>query len=310
MLKFIKVDRNAALVILLAGALGFLFANLVPGLAKGFGQVHHYAELALALFFFVIGLELKHELTAGVFKKKSSLLVPALAAICGAFIPAGLYYLVTMSDSVASQGWAIPMATDITFALAVFSIFGSKLPNGSKQFLLAFAIIDDLLAILVIALFLHSDVTTALIVTGSVVLGLIVPSNYVLRIQDVIQPWVYLIVLPVYAFSSMCFVLNTSIIEVVTSVVAFAVLLRVIGKSIGITLGAYLGARVAPSAIKLKDVFRISVLGGIGFTVAFFVNDIVFKDNEVLHTQAIVGSLLAGVISVSLGAIALTVRKK
>jgi NhaA family Na+:H+ antiporter len=309
-LKFIKVDRNAALVILLAGALGFLLANLVPGLAQGIGQVHDYAEFALALFFFVIGLELKHELTSGVFKKKSSLLVPALAAIFGAFIPAGLYYLVTMNDPVAVQGWAIPMATDITFAVAVFSIFGSKLPNGSKQFLLAFAIIDDLLAILVIALFLHSDVTTALIVTGSVVLGLVVPGKHVLRIQDAIQPWVYLIVLPVYAFSSLCFVLNASIIEVATGLVAVAVLLRVLGKSIGITLGAYLGSLVAPSAIKLKDVFRISVLGGIGFTVAFFVNDIVFKDNGTLHTQAIVGSLLAGLISVGLGAIALKVKNK
>jgi NhaA family Na+:H+ antiporter len=175
---------------------------------------------------------------------------------------------------------------------------------------LAFAIIDDLLAILVIALFLHSDVTTALIVTGSVVLGLVVPGKHVLKIQDAVQPWVYLIVLPVYAFSSLCFVLNASIIEVVTGLVAVAVLLRVLGKSIGITLGAYLGSLLAPSAIKLKDVFRISVLGGIGFTVAFFVNDIVFKDNETLHTQAIVGSLLAGLISVGLGAIALKGKNK
>lgn len=309
MLKFIKVDRNAALIIVLAGILGFSLANFVPGLASGASQLHHYAELSLALFFFVIGLELKHELTSGVFVKKSSLLVPTLAAIFGAFIPAGFYYLVTMNDPVASAGWAIPMATDVTFAVAVFSIFGSKLPNGSKQFLLAFAIIDDLLAILVIAFFLHSDVTIALLVTGSAVLGLLVPSKNVQRLQDLIQPWVSLIVLPVYAFTSLCFVLNVSMLEVATSLVFVAVLLRVVGKSIGITLGAYLGSLVAPSSVKITDVFRISVLGGIGFTVAFFVNDIVFSGNETFHIEAIVGSLAAAIISVCLAAFTLKGKK-
>jgi NhaA family Na+:H+ antiporter len=304
------VDRNAALVILLAGVLGFALANLVPGLAAQIGDVHHYAELGLALFFFVIGLELKHELTEGVFKQKRSLLVPVLAAIFGALIPAGIYYLVTFNDPVASQGWAIPMATDITFAVAVFSIFGSKLPKGSKQFLLAFAIIDDLLAILVIAIFLHSDVTIALLVTGSAVIGILVPTKWVAGIQDRVQPWVYLIILPVYAFSSLCFELNVSFLAVVSSLVAVAVMLRVIGKTIGITLGAYLGSLIAPSAIKLKVIFRISVLGGIGFTVAFFVNDIVFGANEELRIEAIVGSLVAAVISTGLAALTLKTRSK
>jgi NhaA family Na+:H+ antiporter len=304
------VDRNAALVILLAGVLGFALANLVPGLSAQVGDVHHYAELGLALFFFVIGLELKHELTEGVFKQKRSLLVPVLAAIFGALIPAGIYYLVTFNDPVASHGWAIPMATDITFAVAVFSIFGSKLPKGSKQFLLAFAIIDDLLAILVIAIFLHSDVTIALLVTGSAVIGILVPTKWVAGIQDRVQPWVYLIILPVYAFSSLCFELNVSFLAVVSSLVAVAVMLRVIGKTIGITLGAYLGSLIAPSAIKLKVIFRISVLGGIGFTVAFFVNDIVFGANEELRIEAIVGSLVAAVISTGLAALALKTKSK
>jgi len=309
-LTFIKVDRNAALVILLAGVIGFALANLIPGLASGIGDIHHYAELGLALFFFVIGLELKHELTEGVFKQKRSLLVPVLAAIFGALIPAGIYYLVTFNDPVASLGWAIPMATDITFAVAVFSIFGSELPKGSKQFLLAFAIVDDLLAILVIAIFLHSDVTIALLVTGSAVIGILVPSKWATGIQDRVQPWVYLIILPVYAFSSLCFELNVSFLAVVSSLVAVAVMMRVIGKTIGITLGAYIGSLIAPSAIKLKVIFRISVLGGIGFTVAFFVNDIVFGANQELRIEAIVGTLVAAVLSTGLAAITLKTKSK
>jgi len=309
-LNFIKVERNAALVILVAGVLGFGLANLVPGFSSGVESIHTYSEWALALFFFVIGLELKHELVHGVFKQKRSLIVPALAALFGALVPATIYYLVTMSDAQASQGWAIPMATDVTFALAVFSIFGSKLPGGSKQFLLAFAIIDDLLAILVIAVFLHQDVTTALLVTGSALIGLLVPSKNVLKIQDLIQPWVYLLVLPLYAFTSLCFELNVPILQVLGSTVAIAVMLRVIGKSIGITLGGYLGSLIAPSPISLGTITRLSILGGIGFTVAFFVNDIVFNSNEGLHIQAIVGSLAAALISTFIAAFVLKGRAK
>lgn len=309
MLKFIKVDRNAALVILAAGLIGFALANLVPGLAINIASLHTYSEWALALFFFTIGLELKHELVHGVFKQKSSLLVPALAAVFGAVIPALIYYLVTMNDAVAAQGWAIPMATDVTFAVAVFSIFGSKMPSGSKQFLLAFAIIDDLLAILVIALFLHSDVTTALLVTGSAIIGILMPSRLVLKLQELIQPWVYLIVLPLYAFTSLCFELNVSFIEVISSTVAIAVMLRVIGKSVGISLGGYLGSLIAPSPISRNAILQLSVLGGIGFTVAFFVNDIVFGSNKTFHVEAIVGSLVAALISIGLAVVTLRGRK-
>ncbi|NBQ93219.1 MAG: hypothetical protein EBU06_04645 [Micrococcales bacterium] len=209
-LSFIKSERNAAVFIVLAGLLGLIFANQVSGFEESLKSIHHFAELALAIFFFYIGLELKDELTNGVFVNRKALLIPGFAALIGAMIPAGLYYLVTYSDPIASKGWAIPMATDITFALAVFTIFGSRMPRGSRQFLLAFAIIDDLLAILVIAMFLRSDVVTALIVTGSAVIGLLIPSKFAHRLQELLLPLINLIVLPLYAFSSLGIKLDTS----------------------------------------------------------------------------------------------------
>lgn len=308
MLKFIKVERNAALFIVFAGLLGLVLANAIPDFAHQIEPVHHYAELALALFFFVIGLELKHELTEGVFVNRKALLVPGLAAIFGAMIPAGIYFLVTSADPIASTGWAIPMATDITFALAVFSIFGSRMPKGSKQFLLAFAIIDDLLAILVIAIFLRSDVVTALLVTGSALIGLLVPAKFISKLTAVLLPVINLVVLPLYAFVSLAIHLETSLVAVLTSLVGIGVVLRVFGKSIGITLGAFIGSRFTKDALPIGDYFRLSVLGGIGFTVAFFVNDIVFSEYPEYHIQAILASLVAAIITVVISIF--TLRKK
>ena len=146
MLKMLRSDRNAALLMLIAGITGLVLANSISGFSDSTKELHHFAELALSLFFFVIGLELKNELTHGVFVQRKALLLPFLAALFGAALPAVLYFLVTRSDSVANNGWAIPMATDITFALAVFALFGAKMPKGSKQFLLASDIIFPLCA--------------------------------------------------------------------------------------------------------------------------------------------------------------------
>ena len=133
LLRFIKVERNAALLLVLAGVAGLILANLpaTASLVHDLGALHQVSEYLLCLFFFLVGLELKRELTEGTFKNRKALLVPLLAAIMGALVPAGIYYLVTASDSIARGGWAIPMATDITFALAVFSIFATTMPSGS-----------------------------------------------------------------------------------------------------------------------------------------------------------------------------------
>ena len=113
------------------------------------------ADGLLAVFFFVAGLELKHELVLGTLSKASKAVVPVVAALCGMVVPALLYTgtVVAMGDPDAAVGWGIPMATDIAFALAVLAVMGSKLPVALRAFLLTLAVVDDLGAILVIAVF-------------------------------------------------------------------------------------------------------------------------------------------------------------
>lgn len=115
------------------------------------------ADALLAIFFFVVGLELKHELILGSLSKPAQAVVPAAAAIGGMIVPALFYVVVNaMLPDGSLQGWGIPMATDIAFALAVLAIFGRKLPVALRAFLLTLAVVDDLGAISVIAIF-YSD---------------------------------------------------------------------------------------------------------------------------------------------------------
>jgi NhaA family Na+:H+ antiporter len=121
----------------------------------------------MAVFFFMVGLEIKREVLEGSLSHISKVAVPAFAALGGMIVPALVYTLFNWGDPTAMQGWAIPMATDIAFALGILSLLGKRVPVELKVFLLALAIIDDLGAIVVIALFFgHGLTMTALAVSG------------------------------------------------------------------------------------------------------------------------------------------------
>jgi NhaA family Na+:H+ antiporter len=131
------------------------------------------ADGLLAVFFFIAGLELKHELVLGTLSRLTKAIVPVVAALAGMAMPALLYVLTVLAlgDRDAVGGWGIPMATDIAFALAVLAVMGSKLPVALRAFLLTLAVVDDLGAILVIAVFYghgFSPVPFALGVAGMV----------------------------------------------------------------------------------------------------------------------------------------------
>ena len=127
----------------------------------------------MAIFFFMIGMEIKREVLEGSLSHISKIVVPAFAAIGGMVVPALVYVAFNWGDPIGMQGWAIPMATDIAFALGVLSLLGKRVPAELKIFLLALAIIDDLGAIIVIALFFgHGLSTSALAVSGFFILVL------------------------------------------------------------------------------------------------------------------------------------------
>lgn len=119
---------------------------------------HWAADGLLAIFFFTVGLELKHEIVAGSLRDPRRAAVPVIAAVGGMLVPAAVYLAVVTAAGAgdAARGWAVPTATDIAFALAVLAVFGRGLPVAIRTFLLTLAVVDDLLAIIVIAVF-YSD---------------------------------------------------------------------------------------------------------------------------------------------------------
>lgn len=119
------------------------------------------ADGLLAIFFFVAGLELKREFVAGDLRDPRRAAVPVAAAVGGVLVPAAVYLLVNLGDSGVMRGWAIPTATDIAFALAVLAIIGRQLPSALRTFLLTLAVVDDLLAIMIIAVFYTQHLSIA-----------------------------------------------------------------------------------------------------------------------------------------------------
>ncbi|WUV84775.1 Na+/H+ antiporter NhaA [Streptomyces sp. NBC_01476] len=119
---------------------------------------HWAADGLLAVFFFVAGVELKRELVAGELREVSAAALPVIAAVCGMAVPALVYTVVALAGDGSLKGWAVPTATDIAFALAVLAVIGTALPAAVRAFLLTLAVVDDLFAILIIAIFYTSRI--------------------------------------------------------------------------------------------------------------------------------------------------------
>jgi Na+:H+ antiporter, NhaA family len=145
---------------------------------------HVVNDLLMAVFFFVVGMEIKRELVVGELRDRRSVALPAMAAVGGMIVPAAIYLAFNVGGDGAS-GWGIPMATDIAFALGVVALLGSRVPGSVKVLLLTLAIVDDIGAIAVIALFYADDLDPALLVTG---LGIVVLVAVMHRVRVVYPP--------------------------------------------------------------------------------------------------------------------------
>jgi Na+:H+ antiporter, NhaA family len=150
---------------------------------------HWAADGALALFFFVAGLELKREFVVGSLRRPADAAVPVVAAMCGVAVPALLYLAVNTAPADGEPGgWAIPAATDIAFALAVLAVVGSNLPTALRAFLLTLAVVDDLVVIVIIAVFYTSTLDLVPLLGALAVFAVWA----VLQRLRVGSPWVYL----------------------------------------------------------------------------------------------------------------------
>ena len=162
LIDFLRSESAGGVVLIVSALLALAWANSAGGalyrvlLSAQLGPlpVHVWINDGLmALFFLLVGVELRREITQGELASIERLAAPGLAALGGMVVPALIFVAINWGDPAALRGWAVPVATDIAFALAVLSVLGSRVPVGLKVFLTALAIIDDLGAIVVIALF-------------------------------------------------------------------------------------------------------------------------------------------------------------
>jgi NhaA family Na+:H+ antiporter len=159
----------------------------IPALGLDLTLEHWTADGLLTIFFLVAGIELKRELVLGELRSPARAALPVIAAACGMIVPAGVYLLTTTVAGGSPSGWAVPMATDIAFALAVLAVLSTHLPSALRAFLLTLAVVDDLGAILIIAVFFTSDLNLAAF--GGAVGGLLL--FYVLQRRRVRGWWYY-----------------------------------------------------------------------------------------------------------------------
>ncbi len=131
----------------------------------------------MAIFFFLIGLEVKREILDGELSEPSRIVLPMIAAVGGMAVPAAIYAAINWGDAVALKGWAIPSATDIAFALGVLALLGSRVPNTLKLFLMTLAIVDDLGAIVIIAIFYTADLSLLSLLVAATALGVLFALN-------------------------------------------------------------------------------------------------------------------------------------
>jgi NhaA family Na+:H+ antiporter len=310
----------------------------------------------MAVFFFLVGLEIKREILQGELSALDKALLPAIAAIGGVAAPALIYLIVNLGDPAGLAGWAIPSATDIAFALGILALFGSRVPTPLKVFLLAIAIIDDLGAIVIIAMFYTADLSlvmlglaaagviglfalnrsgvkaitpyaligvfiwTCVLKSGvhatlaGVITALMIPirgrseddPSPLHRLELGLHPWVAYLVLPAFAFANAGISFAGLRLSDLVAPVPLGVALGLfVGKQIGVFGATMLavGLRLArlPDGVDWRQVYAVSCLAGIGFTMSLFIGTLAF-DGAQAQNAVRLGVMAGSLASAALGA--------
>ncbi|MBW3696775.1 Na+/H+ antiporter NhaA [Vibrio sp. T187] len=195
---FFKMESAGGIILVIAAAIAMTVANsplngiyqdTLHTYVAGMSISHWINDGLMVIFFLLIGLEVKRELLEGALKSKETAIFPAIAAVGGMLAPALVYVFFNMDNPEAIQGWAIPAATDIAFALGIMALLGPRVPVSLKVFLLALAIIDDLGVVVIIALFYSGDLSTMALTVGFIMTGVL----FMLNAKKVTKLSVYII---------------------------------------------------------------------------------------------------------------------
>lgn len=311
----------------------------------------------MAIFFLMIGLEIKRELILGHLSSFSNVIFPLIAAIGGMLVPALIFFIFNYGDDFALRGWAIPTATDIAFALGVLSLLGKRVPTSLKVFLMALAIFDDLGAILIIAFFYTAELSLnslffaticiailflfnrlkipylslyalvgfilwiCVLKTGvhatltGIILAFTIPLHIVNERRKRVSPiktlehfihnWVAYFILPVFAFVNAGIDLRAISISDMNNSVTYGIVLGLfIGKQLGVFTFVYISVKLGitklPINVTWRQIYGVSVLTGIGFTMSLFINSLAYVDSSIFsYTDKIailIGSFMSGIL--------------
>jgi len=318
----------------------------------------------MAIFFFLIGLEVKREVVEGNLSSIKEAILPIIAAIGGMTIPALIYIAFNGGNSFALNGWAIPTATDIAFALGILMMLGSRVPTSLKIFLMALAIIDDLGAIIIIALFYTSDLSLISISIASVaIIGLFLlnifkvskPSAYIIlgiilwvsvlksgvhatlagvilgffiplksktkdgkefsmlkNFEHGLHFWVSLFILPLFAFVNAGVTLSGIKLDDILSPVPLGIAFGLFfGKQLGVFGFSFLAIKLKlaklPKDATWFQLYGVSILTGIGFTMSLFIDSLAFNDTQIYHYADKLAILLGSFIYAVVGFLVLRV---
>lgn len=309
----------------------------------------------MAIFFFLVGLEIKREIAEGELSSRDRVMLPAVAAIGGMALPAAMFWLVNQNHEHLLSGWAIPSATDIAFALGVVSLLGKRVPTQVKVLLTAIAIFDDILAILIIALFYgHGLVILPLVVAAAALLALytlnrqnvIHPVPYIMLtivlwiavlksgihatiagvvaamfipmrsqadpqispcrdLEHALHPWIAFGVLPIFGFANAGVALSGVTMELVLGTVTVGIAAGLFfGKQLGIfamiVLAHLLRISPRPQGVSWLQLYGVSVLCGIGFTMSLFIGGLAYQDPG-MQAAVRIGVLSGSLASALLG---------
>jgi len=312
----------------------------------------------MAVFFLLIGLELKREAMEGELSNAEQVLLPSVAALGGMAIPAAIYFFMNHENPVALKGWAIPTATDIAFALGVISLLGDRVAASLKLFLMTLAIIDDLGAIIIIAIFYTSDLSIlSLGMAGAALIGLVALNRirvisigaYMivgiilwvsvlksgvhatlagvalafaipLRVRDgslhsplrklehSLHPWVAYGILPLFAFANSGVSLaGLSVGQIFASVPLGIALGLFLGKQLGVFAFSWAAIKLRlaalPAGVSWMQLYGVSVLCGIGFTMSLFIGSLAFEQGGSTDyaTTDRLGILMGSLLSATVG---------
>lgn len=337
----------------------------IPALGLDLSVGHWTADGLLAVFFLVAGIELKRELVVGELRTPATAALPVIAAVCGMAVPAALYAATAAAGGGSPAGWAVPMATDIAFALAVLAVLSPHLPAALRAFLLTLAVVDDLGAILIIAVFFTSDLNLwalaaafaglvvfyllqrmrvagwwwylplgiaiwALMYSGGVhatvagvAMGLMLRTTRdegeklspAARVSQLVHPFSAGVAVPLFAlFTAGVSISGPALAAVFTTPEPLGVVIGLVaGKTLGIFAGTYLAARFTRAQLNpdlaWADVLGLSVLAGIGFTVALLIGELAFPGTET-GERVKAAVLIASVAAALLAAVLLRRRNK